>query len=195
MFPRLLQLYRKSQSPSLVSGGLFAIICVLILVTDATGSVAAAAAGALPRCRAAAGGGVIAEDCQWQMQQPLARSGGATTTTLYSPSPDVHSVVLLTDSTSKQAQAAASQASLSLERLIIVGSDLDAVTPGELPLWPLGMFEAMGSSIKLADVRLAVTADSLAKLVSQVKQLPPADIEYHTVRTAAGRCLWFCGFC
>ncbi len=71
-----------------------------------------------------------------------------------------------------------------LQRLVIAGAKLTAANSQNVPqLWPLGLFDAVGTGLNISDVRLVVDAADLQGYLALMQTLPRAVAQYYTVST------------
>jgi hypothetical protein len=72
---------------------------------------------------------------------------------------------------------------LTLERLLLAGVKVTAAADDNVPqLWPLGLFDTVGTGLNISDVRLIVDAVDLQQYLALMQTLPRAVAQYHTVR-------------
>lgn len=85
--------------------------------------------------------------------------------------------------------------SLTLRRLVLVNVTLAPVLQNATlpPLWPMGMFEAPGESLAIADVRFVVADSDFQQYLGLVRSLPDSAVQYYTVGVAFLHGMLGCG--
>lgn len=73
---------------------------------------------------------------------------------------------------------------MTLQRLLLAGVKLTAPADNNVPqLWPLGLFDKVGTGLNISDVRLIVDLADFQQYLTLMQTLPRAVAQYHTVRS------------
>jgi hypothetical protein len=69
--------------------------------------------------------------------------------------------------------------------LLLAGVKLTAPADDTVPqLWPLGLFDKVGTGLNISDVRLVVDGVDFQQYLALMQTLPRAVAQYHTVRAS-----------